>query len=224
MSDDPEQLAAWLERWFFSGDELAARRAFDVLTKALRAPGSVVRTLGEAVVDEVRQDVLAQLTARPDGELRGSTNAVGLARTVFRNSLIDELRKWGPRQARDGEVKTHVELLRHREPGRAAEDRVDAARAVEICAQLSIKRRLAVLLTTRPDCITTDDWRTIVVALPPPPPERPSVPLDIDAASRLLYPSSQSETDKERYQRVNTFTKTFKRAVADIRRALEVIA
>lgn len=221
MPHDPT-FAELLARWFASGDELALRRAYEELAKRLYAPREVVEVLGSGAVDEIRQDVLSRLLDRETGKLRDAQAPVAYARTAWRHDLDTALRKWGPRVTRDSEVREHVRQVA---PGPAAEGvevRIDAERAVRIAESLPGKGRLAVLLTTRPDRISDEEWAAVVADLPPPPPARPQIPLEREEASLLLYPPSAPETTTQRYQRLNSFDKTYKRAIAAIRDALKV--
>lgn len=214
-------LVELLERWFGQGDEVAHRRVYEKLSDQLVATPEAVKVLGQSAADEIRQDVLFRLLDRASGKLRGARSPVAYAKTAWRNNLTSAIRKWGPRKARTGEVRQHVSALAERDDHAVVEHRVDAARAVEIACTLSGKGRLAVLLTSRPDRITDEDWRALVASLPPPPPPRPRAALDRDEASRLLFPPSGPEIAKQRNQRLNSFDRAFKRALVQIRKAME---
>lgn len=221
MTDDAT-VSELLARWFGSGDQLALRRAYEHLADRLYAPREAVEVLGNGPVDEIRQDVLSRLLDRETGKLRAAPAPVALARTAWRNDLATALRKWGPRLSRDCEVGEHARQVA---PGPAAEGvevRIDAARAVRIAESLSGKGRLAVLLTTRPDRISDEEWAALVADFPPPPPARPQIAVEREEASLLLYPPSAPETTTQRYQRLNNFDKTYKRAITAIRDGLKV--
>ena len=98
---------------------------------------------------------------------------------------------------------------------------MDAERALAIAGSLTGKGRLAVLLLVRPDRIAEEDWQRLIEDLPPPPPERPDEPVDKETASRWLYPPRGPETAAQRRQRLNSFDKAWKRAIARIREQLE---
>ena len=221
LSDD-SNIAALLARWFSSGDELAHRRAYEGLARCLRARREVLDVLSADEIDEIRQDVLSRLLDRDSGKLRDAQSPEAYAKTVFRNALTTALRKWGPRGARSSEVAAHIEQRETASPSEEAERRLDVERAVRIAESLPGKGRLAVLLTSCPDKISDRDWADVVVGWPPPPPERPSAALEREEASLLLYPpTSQPETTVQRYQRLNSFDKAYKRAIQLIRAALE---
>lgn len=211
-----------LTRWFASGDELAYRRAYGHLADLLYAPPEAVQVLGNGAVDEIRQDVLSRLLERRSGKLRDASAPVAYARAAWRRDLVTAIRKWGPRLPRESEVEDHLRQMEPRPAAEAVEARIDADRAVRIAESLSGKGRLAVLLTTRPDRISEDEWSALVATLPPPPPPRPHAALDREAASRLLYPPQGLETALQRYQRLNSFDKTYNRAIESLRAALGV--
>ena len=211
-----------LTRWFQTGDQRAYRRAYEDLAKRLHSPREVIEALGNAAVDEIRQDVLARLLAQDDGALREASSPVGLALKAFHNDIKTVLRKWGPRAKPTSDVVDHVQQIAARPGAEAAETRLDVERAMKIAETLEGKGRLAVLLTTRPDRISDTDWMSLVASLPPPPPRRPAEAVDRDEASMLLYPPRGPETTTDRYQRLNSFDKTYKRAIAAIRVALGV--
>jgi DNA-directed RNA polymerase specialized sigma24 family protein len=210
-----------LEQWFDHGDEIAYRRAYQTLADRMFPTPEAVKVLGRDAADEIRQDVLAFLLDRAGGKLRGAHAPVAYAKTAWRRALVSAMRKWGPRPARVAEVRQHVLGLAQRDDHAEIEVAIDAARAVVIADGLSGKGRLAVMLTTRPGRLSDEDWRKLVASLPPPPPPRPREALDRDEASRLLYPPAGPEDARRRYQRLNSFDKTFKRAVEKIRKTLE---
>lgn len=214
-------LKVQLTRWFQTGDQLAHRRAYEDLVKRLFAPREVVHALGGGAVDDVRQDVLAKLLARDSSGLRDALSPAGFALKAWRNALSTELRKWGPRTKRADEVGAHLRQVTARYDVEGVERQIDAGRAIEIAESLGGKGRLAVLLTTRPDRISDTDWRALVADLPPPPPVRPSTAIEREEASMLLYPPGEREATAARNQRLNSFDKTYKRATAAIRAALE---
>lgn len=218
---EKSNITTLLDRWFEHGDEIAYRRAYQALADRMYPPHEAVRVLGRATADEIRQDVLALLLDRAEGRLRGVHAPVAYAKTAWRNALASAIRKWGPREERAAEVRHHASNLAPRDDHARVEVMIDAARAMAIADRLSGKGRMAVLLTTRPDWLTDEDWRDLVASLPPPPPPRPHIALDRDEASRLLYPPTGPEAPNKRYQRLNSFDKAFKRAVAKIRKALE---
>lgn len=221
MPDD-DVIADLLRRWFDGGDELAHRRAVASLQADLHAPREVLNVLGNGAVDELRQELLVRLLDREAGRLRDRDRPRAYARTAWRNELTSALRKWGPRLSRDAEVR---EYLEQNAPASHHDDiavRLDAEHALRVAEQLDGKGKMAILLTTRPDRITDADWQEVAANLPPPPPSRPTVPLDREEASRLLYPPGPNETATQRYQRLNSFDKAFKRAVAVVREALGV--
>lgn len=220
MPDD--DLIADLRRWFDGGDELAHRRAVSVLQADLHAPREVLNVLGSGAVEELRQDLLVRLLDRDDGRLRDRHTPRAYARKAWRNELTSALRKWGPRLTREAELREHLQQATPASLGEEVAIRLDAESALRIAEQLDGKGRLAILLTTRPDRISDPDWEGLTASLPPPPPPRPTVPLDREEASLLLYPPAAGETTTERYQRLNSFDKAFKRAVAVVREALGV--
>ncbi len=222
MSDNTTNLLVLLADWFERGDESAYERAYRELAGCLFATPEVVKALSRAVTDEVRQDVLTQLLDKTTGDLRDVQAPVAYARTVWRRALVSVLRKWGPRPAREDEVRRHVSALVDRDDCAAMEARLDASRAIDIAATLGCKGRLAILLTTRPDRIADEDWLELVASLPPPPPQRPIEPLDREDASMLLYPPHGPEDSKRRNQRLNSFDKSYTRAAEQIRKILDV--
>lgn len=211
-----------LTRWFSSGDELAHRRAYEHLADLLYAPREAVEVLGNGAVDEIRQDVLSRLLDRQSGKLRDASAPFAYARAAWRRDLATALRKWGPRLPRESEVEDHLRQIAPRSVAEEVEARIDADRAVRIAESLPGKGRLAVLLTTRPDRIPDDEWLALVATLPPPPPTRPHAALDRETASRLLFPPLGPETPARHYQRLNSFDKAYKRAIASIQAALQV--
>jgi len=216
-----EQIAEDLERWIRAGDELALARVQVALVAAMYAPSTAIDALGLQAVEDVRGEVVAKLLSGGATKLRGADNPLAYARRAWRNALTSELRKWGPRQRRESEVRQH-EQLRHSEPShRRAEVHMDAERALAIAGSLTGKGRLAVLLLVRPDRIAEEDWQLLIEDLPPPPPERPDEPVDKETASRWLYPPRGLETAAQRRQRLNSFDKAWKRAIARIREQLE---
>ncbi len=218
---DTTKIAALLDRWFGTGNESAFRRAYEELGEQMVAPPEVLAVLGRAFTDEIRQDVLIHLLDRTDGKLRGVQAPAAYAKVAWRRAIASALRKWGPRNARASEVRRYVSSLAEGEVLVEIEERIDAARAIAIAERLSRPGRLAVLLTSRPDRIANEDWRSLVASLPPPSPPPPQVALDRDEASRLLYPPQDPESAKMRHQRLNSFDKAYKRALAQIRQALE---
>lgn len=221
MAEDPS-FANLLARWFGSGDELALRRAYEWLAARLYASREVIKVLGGGAVEEIRQDVVSRLLDRDTGKLRDAQSPVAYARTVWRHDLNTVLRTWEARAARESEVRDHALQVAPAPPAEGVETRIDADRAVRIAESLSGKGRLAVLLTTRPDRISADEWAALVAGLPPPPPAAPQMALEREEASLLLYPPAGPETTPQRYQRLNSFDKTYKRAIAAIRDALKV--
>lgn len=221
MSEDPT-LAELLARWFSVGDKFAHRRAYEWLAALLFATREVIDALGAGAVDEIRQDVLVRLLDRDTGKLRGAQSPLAYARTAWRHDLNTELRKWGPRGSREADVRDYIRQIAPTPDVESVEALLDAERAVRIAESLPLKGRLAVLLTTKPDLILDDDWAALVEGLPPPPPPRPLLALDRDEASRLLYPPRGEETTKQRYQRLNSFDTTYRRAAEAIHDALKV--
>jgi hypothetical protein len=211
-----------LTRWFAYGDELSYRRAYEHLVDLLYASREAVEVLGNGAVDEIRQDVLSRLLDRQSGKLRDASAPVAYARVAWRRDLATALRKWGPRLPREAEVEDHLRQIASRPVAEEVEARIDADRAVRVAESLPGKGRLAVLLTSRPDRIPDDEWSAFVATLPPPPPPRPHAALEREAASRLLFPPQGPETTAQRYQRLNSFDKAYKRAIASIRAALQV--
>jgi DNA-directed RNA polymerase specialized sigma24 family protein len=205
-----------LTRWFASGDERAHRRAYEHLTDLLYAPPEAIEVLGNGAVDEIRQDVVSRLLDRRSGKLRDASAPVAYARVAWRRDLVTAIRKWGPRLPRESEVEDHLRQMEPRSAAETVEARLDAERAVRIAESL------AVLLTTRPDRISDGEWSALIATLPPPPPPRPHAALDREAASCLLYPPQGAETASQRYQRLNSFDKTYNRAIESLRTALGV--
>jgi len=221
MLTPAEQIASDLEGWVLNQDELALARVQAALVAAMYAPAPAIDALGLQAVEDVRGEVVAKLLSISATKLRSADNPLAYARRAWRNALTSELRKWGPRQRRENEVRQH-EQLHHSEPShRRAEVHMDAQRALAVAGSLTGKGRLAVLLLVRPDRIAEEDWQRLVEDLPPPPPERPDEPVDKETASRWLYPPRGPETAAERRQRLNSFDKAWKRAIARIREQLE---
>lgn len=221
MADDvtlPELLA----RWFGTGDQSAYGRAFEWLAAVLQPPREVIDGLGSGEIDEIRQDVLARLLDRANGNLCDAQSPLAYARTVFRRDLTNALTKWDARGAREIEVSNHLHRLAPTPEVDRVDARLDAEAALDVASRLEGKGRLAVLLTTRPSLIQEDEWAELVKDHPPPRPKRPRTPLDREEASLLLYRPRGPETTKQRYQRLNSFDTTFKRATKAIHRALEV--
>jgi DNA-directed RNA polymerase specialized sigma24 family protein len=215
-------LAGLLARWFSAGDQLAHRRAYEWLTAGLYAQREVIDALGAGAVDEIRQEVLVRLLDRDTGKLRDAKSPLAYARTAWRRDLGTELKKWDVRNALETDVRDHIRQTAPAPGVEGVEAHLDAERALRIAESLPGKGRLAVLLTTRPDLISNDEWAALVEDLPPPPPARPWIALERDEASLLLYPPSGAETTSQRYQRLQTFATTLKRACAAIHDALEV--
>lgn len=219
--EDEDNIGADLQSWFQQGDELAHRRAYKALARRLNATREAIDAIGQGAADEVRQDVLSKLLDRERGALRNATHPHAYARRTWVNALTSEIRKWAPRTAREAEVRRHVVQITDQDDGSAAEVRLDADRALEIANGLDGKGRLAILLTTRPSAVSDAEWSQLVASLPPPPPVRPVEALDRDEASRLLFPPTEPEDTKRRYQRLNSYDKTYMRAIERIRAALE---
>lgn len=211
-----------LARWFTSGDELALRHAYKHLADRLYAPQEAALVLSNGAVEEIRHDVISRLLDRESGKLRDVPAPVAYARAAWRHDLVTAIRKWGPRLLRESEVEVHLRQVAPRLAAEEVEVRIDADRAVTIAESLPGKGRLAVLITTRPDRISDEEWSALVATLPPRPPPRPHAALDREEASLLLFPQAGPETMTQRYQRLNSFDKMYKRAIASIRAALRV--
>jgi DNA-directed RNA polymerase specialized sigma24 family protein len=207
------------ERWYSHGDQLAARKLRDELVGRLYVPHEVAFAVGEAVVEEAIQETLEQALDPRERVLLRASNPVAYVKTMLRNRLTDELRKWGPREARADEVERHVAQVQQGQGEPDADNRMDAEAALAVAQQLDGKGRAAILLTTRPALLSSADWTALVANLPPPPPARPSEPLGFDEASRLLFPPASGESKQQAAQRLNNFEHTWKRAVRKIRDA-----
>jgi hypothetical protein len=212
-----EELNSLLDRWYDQGDELAAARVSRLLTTNFYVPSEALRALGAGAVDEIRQDVLELLLDRNAQVLRTAASPVAYARQVLRNRLTSDLRKWGPRSKREGEVAFHVEQLAPDPLSVRVQTDLDAESALAIAENLGGKGRLAILLTTRPDRIRAEDWAPLVALLPPPPPPVPESPIDREEASKLLFPPQLNETLQQAEMRRNNFDRTWSRAVKRIR-------
>ena len=208
-------VAALTVRWFDDGDEVALRDLVRFFETRLYAPASVRRALGDPVIDDLRADLIWRLLRADSGALRDKPHPVAYAKTAWRNALTSELRKWGPRSARAPEVRRHMETTAQTavHPGRV----IDAERALDLAQELTGKGRLAVLLTTRPDAISEEDWTELVAAHPPPPPQRPRAALDREDASLLLFPPDGEEDPASRRRRKGNFDRTWSRAVERLR-------
>jgi DNA-directed RNA polymerase specialized sigma24 family protein len=222
MTDHPTELSLQLVRWFELGDRKALEDAYRTLQDRLVPTPETFRVLGGPAADEIRQDVLARLLNRPDGPLRGAQFPVAFTKTVWRRELASAIRKWGPRTAREDEVRQHALLHAEVDEVSAVEASLDAERAIRIAAGLPLGGRLAVLLTVRPDRISDADWSELVRTFPPPPPTRPTRALEREEASLLVFPPEGQEDGRQRNQRLNSFDKAYKRAIAKIRELMEV--
>lgn len=209
-----------LQRWSH-GDSAAHDQAFRLLQARLPAPRDVLRALSEAEVDEIRQDVLYKLLNAQLEAFCGATLPMAYARRSFRYRLVEVLRKWKPRQKLTPEDRDQIAHTFHDDAGLDVGQLVDAHIALSIAEKLDGKGRLAVLLTSAPNRISSEDWRSLAASHPPPPPRRPSFPLDADEASRLMYPPPSEESDAEIKRRRDTFDKLYRRAVRAIRDELE---
>lgn len=210
-----------LLRWVEGGEAEALARLQTALRDAMYAPPAAVDSLGAQAVDDVRRSVVSRLLMEGQEQLFAANKPLAYARQAWRNALTSELRKWGPRPRRADEVREHERLRLPDDRERRVEDRVDAEIALRIAGSLSGKGRLAVLLLVRPRCIADEDWQRLVENLPPPPPERPLEPVDKETASRWLFPPLGPETAAQRRQRLNSFDKTWRRALTRIRDQLE---
>jgi len=191
------------------------------LATLLTPPHSAVRVLGSGAVDELRQDVLMRLLADNAQKLRAAAHPRAYARRAFQHALTSQLRKWGPRQARHQDVRDVLYSPETRSPESTVASHLDAHRALEIAESLDGKGRLAVLLLVQPQRVSNEDWTKLVSSLPPPPPQRPADPVSREVASAWLFPPQGPETAARRRQRLNSFDKSYKRALARIRIGLE---
>lgn len=221
MSDDSFDINHLLSQWFEDGDEAAYDAVYAELRRQLRVTQDVERALGSAVADEVRQEVLMRLLDREARRLWGRREPVAYAWVAWRRSLVSLIRRWAPRHAKAERIRQHVSEVFERDDHAQVEAILDAERAIEIAASLNSRGRLAVLLTVRPDRITDDDWRCLIESHPPPPPSRPSGAVDREAACDLMYPPRVGESAQQRYQRLNNFDQSYKRAIAQIRSNME---
>lgn len=210
-----------LRRWSEERDHSAHRRAYELLAKRLAAPRDVLDALGTGAIDEVRQDVLIVLLGEKLVQLCAATSPTAYALASFRNALRTQVRKWGPRNWPTIEARDNIEHVFHPDNKVAVYVLLDATRALRLAESLEGKGRLAVLLTTRPGLISERDWRELAALSPPPPPARPNVALNQDEASLLMYPPKTTETPATRKQRINTFEKVYRRALASIRAEME---
>jgi hypothetical protein len=213
-----DELRASLEQWFATGDETVLDRIIEQLSACMVASRAVLSVVGEADVDQIRQELLARLLDRGRARLRDRDHPLAYARTAWKHSLTDAIDQWAPRMRA---IPAIVQHALDTAPSSAGPDhRLDAERAIAIAASLEGKGRLAILLTTRPDRISEQEWAEVVSHLPPPPPPRPDLPLDRDEAAAILFPPKPGSPPDER-QQLNSFDKAFKRAAARIRHALE---
>lgn len=218
-----DELVDLLTRWFEQADEAACAQATQLLAAQMWPTSETLRALGRGVLDEIRQDVLADLLDRSHHRLQGAHTPIAYAKRAWRNAQVSVLRTLNRREKHQAQIRQHMTGLVERDGHTTVERRLDAHRAIEIAAALPGRDRLAVLLTTRPDYLSDEDWQKIAAALPPPPPPRPSAPLDREEASRLLYPPQTHESDAQRRQRLNSFDKLFQRTAVKIREALQEV-
>ena len=106
--EEMNDVAGLLVRWFERGDELAHRRAYELLSRALYATHEALEVLGSGAAEDIRADVLQRLLNRDDGKLRNVASPVAYTRTAWQNALLSQLRKWGPRRSRGDEVADYL--------------------------------------------------------------------------------------------------------------------
>jgi hypothetical protein len=210
-----------IDQWFEHGKESDYNIIYRELTHRFFINQDIRQALGDAVVQEVRQEVLMKLLDRDARRLWGKREPLAYAWVVWRRSLTDILRVWRKHQEKNELIQQYVSAALECGERAPAETNLDAERAIKIAADLKSTGRVAVLLTVRPDHITADDWQELSARHPPPPPLRPSAPLDREDACDLIYPPQEGESAEQRYQRLNNFDQSYKRALKKIRSAME---
>lgn len=214
---DDKQLIESLRRWFEHSDEVAGQRAFQALQVRLVAPPELLRVLGSDDFDELRQDVLTKLLTEPPDGFRRARNPIAYARRALRNRALDRLRRRSTRT--DARSLLAASATSDGTEASVVQRQLDAGQALRLAQKLSFVTRMAVLLTTRPACISAGDWSTLS-AMHTPPPVRPTHALDREQASRLLYPAAVDETPAERTSRRNRFDQALRRGTNQLREAM----
>ncbi len=219
--DDRNDLRADLDAWFDAGDELAVSRARDSLASVMTPGLRLLRVLSRDELDEIRQDVLSRLLARDHGALKSDVTApLGYAKRAWTHACTDALRKWGPRLAREDEVRAHIKPWVER-PDEVVQRHVDTERAIAAMGALTPRQRVALLLLTRPTSITEADWSQALAEVPPPRPTIPAAPTERVGAAMILFGSAGHQLEDSR-RRQTSFDKLVQRAVIALRDALGI--
>jgi len=213
-----ELLTRTLQRWFEDGDRRAGKRAYLALQHRLAAPAELLRVLGHDEFDELRQELLTNLLTEPPPGFRQTSKPEAYARKALRNRALDRLRRKATRASTQGALATAPAGDRI-PPERHVERGIDASRALQLAQALPFVTRMAILLTTRPACISAVDWVTLS-ARHASPLERPDHALDRDQASLLLYPAASDESPAERATRRNRFDQALRRGTNQLRQAM----
>ena len=208
-----------LRRWFLAGEERALGECLTGLRAALTGSPAIVKALGQAEIDDAREDLLIKLLDRESGALRSAESPLAFARASLRRALIDRLRL----QLRRGAVNldplfdpAHAEVASPLDAAMIAE----RARQVSVALQrLTSEQRLAIVLTTFAERTPANDRRGLRgLSLTEP---LPTGSLTVDTASAVLFGVPESESDELRRQRIDRFHKLQQRALAALRRQLD---
>jgi hypothetical protein len=139
------------------------------------------------------------------------------ARNVLRRRALLALHRT---LAGQGGPEGNSMVIEEREPGLFEESesrlQLDAGHVAKYLGALEFEERMAVLLTSCPDRIRTEDWLRLVPAGG----RRPVVALEPGEASRLLWPPEAGEDSEARRRRVHQLRERRRRALA---RLLELV-
>lgn len=202
-----------LKAWYEAGDREAGGRLVEVLSSGVALPSSFVTILGEAEAEEIQQEALIKLLDCQRRLLSGVNNPRAFAATVARNLARDALRRHRRRGDERRDRKTIEDLPLQAKETADATANLDADRALGLLHELSEDSRLAVLLVHAPNRLSGDDWELIRRRHPPGGDlKRPTMPLDRDDASTLLWPSPAPEPRPARMRRLDRIRKVLRRA------------
>lgn len=194
----------------------SVERAYLMLWSQLRAPPSVIWALGEASVEDLKQECLKKLFVPPHQKFLNSQEPLAYARAAFRNTLMSGLSKMS--RGRDKTAKRDSELEREHVERVPDDEELLATRfgfqdALQKLDILKPRQRLAVLLTHAPDQISLAEWRNEVGE----PANPPTQIQGDDKASVYLFPDAL----ENKTRRLNSFRKLRKRAYDELKRSFE---